>query len=329
MLSNKHNLALPLAMFLAYDDYDLQVKQENQLSVTDLLKPTRQLILRNRVAQSESPEIADVTSRTASAIGRAIHNAIEDILLDPSKREKALKALGTPKRIRDRIVVNPESEVSEDALVIYVEQRNQREIDGYIISGKYDLICDGQVQDNKSTGTFTYTNKTKDEDYVLQGSIYRWINPDRIFDDFMAINYLFTDWKKFEQIQRPDTYPPVDAYTQRFALLTLQETELYVRSRIREIDAYKDKPESELPLCTTKDLWMSEPAYKYYADPAKTSGRSTKNFTSPAEAAAYKSKQGKGIVIEVKGEAKACAYCAGFALCSQKDKLIAEGLLKP
>ena len=81
MLSNKHNLALPLAMFLAYDDYDLQVKQENQLSVTDLLKPTRQLILRNRVEQSESPEIADVTSRTASAIGRAIHNAIEDILL--------------------------------------------------------------------------------------------------------------------------------------------------------------------------------------------------------------------------------------------------------
>ena len=51
MLSNKHNLALPLAMFLAYDDYDLQVKQENQLSVTDLLKPTRQLILRNRVEQ--------------------------------------------------------------------------------------------------------------------------------------------------------------------------------------------------------------------------------------------------------------------------------------
>jgi len=69
MLSNKHNLALPLAMFLAYDDYDLQVKQENQLSVTDLLKPTRQLILRNRVAQSESPEIMDVTSRTAVLLG--------------------------------------------------------------------------------------------------------------------------------------------------------------------------------------------------------------------------------------------------------------------
>ena len=135
MLSNKHNLALPLAMFLAYDDYDLQVKQENQLSVTDLLKPTRQLILRNRVEQSESPEIMDVTSRTSSAIGRAIHNAIEDILLDPIKREKALKALGTPKRIRDRIVVNPEGDIAEDALVIYVEQRNHKEIDGYIISG--------------------------------------------------------------------------------------------------------------------------------------------------------------------------------------------------
>ena len=110
--------------------------------------------------------------------------------------------------------------------------------------------------------------------------------------------------------------------------MSIQETELYVRSRIREINAYKGKPESELPLCTGEELWMSETTYKYYADPTKTSGRSTKNFTSPSEAAAYKSKQGKGIVIEVKGEAKACVYCAGFALCSQKDKLIAEGLLK-
>ena len=108
-------------------------------------------------------------------------------------------------------------------------------------------------------------------------------------------------------------------------VINLQSTYL----KTKQLNHFESKPESELPLCTTKDLWMSEPAYKYYADPAKTSGRSTKNFTSASEAAAYKSKQGKGIVIEVKGEAKACAYCAGFALCSQKDKLIAEGLLKP
>ena len=41
MLTNKGNLSLPLAMFLAYDDYDLQTKKDNQYSVTDLLKSTR------------------------------------------------------------------------------------------------------------------------------------------------------------------------------------------------------------------------------------------------------------------------------------------------
>ena len=193
---------------------------------------------------------------------------------------------------------------------------------------KYDLVWDGRVEDNKSTGTFTYTNKTKDEDYVLQGSIYRWINPEIIFDDFMAINYLFTDWKKFEQLQRPDVYPPADAHTQRFDLLTIENTETFIRGRIREIKTYKDVDEPSLPECTAKELWMSEPVFKYYADPNKMT-RATKNFTSAGEAAAYKAKQGKGIVVEVSGEAKACAYCAGYELCSQKDKLIAQGLLKP
>ena len=327
MLTNKGNLSLPLAMFLAYDDYDLQTKKDNQYSVTDLLKSTRQYILRERAAVDESVELQDVTSRTSSAIGRAIHNAMEDIILDPVKREKALTALGMPKMLRNRIVVNPapQQELPEGALVVYVEQRNEREIDGVIISGKYDLNWDGQVQDNKSTGVFTFTNKTKDEDYILQGSIYRWINPDTIFDDVMAINYLFTDWKQFEKTRNP-AYPPSDAHTQHFELMSLEDTELFIKTRIRELQSCKNKPESELPLCTTKQLWMSDPVYKYYADPTKTT-RSTKNFDSASEAAAYKAKQGKGIVIANEGQAKACLYCAGFALCSQKDQLIADGLL--
>lgn len=328
MFTNKNNLSMALAMFLAYDDYDLQDKAENQLSVTDLLKPTRQLILRQRVAKKEDAELVDVTSRTSSAIGRAIHNTMEDIIKDPIKREIALVNLGVPKRVRDKIIVNPEGEVPAGMIPVYLEQRSHREIDGYIISGKYDLVWDGRVEDNKSTGTFTYTNKTKDEDYVLQGSIYRWLNPEIIFDDFMAINYLFTDWKKFEQLQRPDVYPPADAHTQRFDLLTIENTEAFIRGRIREIKAYKDADEPSLPECTAKELWMSEPVFKYYADPNKMT-RATKNFTSAGEAAAYKAKQGKGIVVEVSGEAKACAYCAGYELCSQKDKLIAQGLLKP
>ena len=328
MLTNKGNLALPLAMFLAYDDYDLQAKKPNQYSVTDLLKTTRQLILRERASVDETVELQDVTSRTSSAIGRAIHNAMEDVLIDSVKREKALQALGMPKMLRDRIVVNPDpqQDLPKNAILVYTEQRNEREIDGVIISGKYDLNWDGQVQDNKSTGVFTYTSKSKDQDYILQGSIYRWINPDQIFDDVMAINYLFTDWKQFEKLQRPDVYPPSDAHTQRFELMSLEDTELFVRSRVRELQAFKDKPESELPECDHKSLWMSDPVFKYYADPTKMT-RSTKNFTNPSEAAAFKAKQGKGVIVEVKGQAKACLYCAGFALCSQKDKLIAEGLL--
>lgn len=37
-----------------------------------------------------------------------------------------------------------------------------------------------------------------------------------------------------------------------------------------------NKPDEEIPECTDEELWRSPTKYKYYSDPNKTSGRSTK-----------------------------------------------------
>ena len=40
----------------------------------------------------------------------------------------------------------------------------------------------------------TYQNQSKDREYRLQGSMYRWLNPKIITKDVFNINYIFTDF---------------------------------------------------------------------------------------------------------------------------------------
>ena len=85
--------------------------------------------------------------------------------------------------------------------------------------------------------------------------------------------------------------------------------------------------EKDLPLCNSKELWRSEPVYKYYKNPDKTT-RSTKNFDNLSDANKRLAEDGGvGVVITQPGQAVACKYCSAFALCTQKDDLIAAGEL--
>ena len=99
-------------------------------------------------------------------------------------------------------------------------------------------------------------------------------------------------------------------------------------AKLQELSRLWDAPEDKLPDCTDKELWRSDPQFKYYSDPEKAkdpSARSTKNFDSLAEAEAFKREKGKGIVITKLGEVKACAYCPAFEGCKQKDQYFVEG----
>lgn len=70
--------------------------------------------------------------------------------------------------------------------------------------------------------------------------------------------------------------------------------------------------------CTDEELWRSDPQYKYYTDPTKTSGRST-NFDNLADAHRHLAeKGGKGVIITKPGEPKACAYCPAFLTPAHK-----------
>lgn len=317
-ITNREKIPLSVALFLAVDHYDYV---PNTISATSLLKPLRQFILSRRVPPGTN--IPDVEDFIAARMGTAIHDSIEKAWTE--HRDQAMKDLGYPQHIIDRMVFNPKPEdLKPDSIAVYMELRSFKEVDGFRVSGKFDFVGNGALEDFKSTSVYTWIKDRKDEDYILQGSIYRWLNPEIITSDIFTIQFIFTDWQRGMSRADPN-YPARRMMPRKYKLMSIAETEAYVKNRLIQIKTYMDKPDEEIPECTDKELWRSEPVWKYYSNPANK-GRATKNFDNEGEAIAFwQSKGGKGEIVEVKGQVGACKYCAAFPVCRQKDKLIDSG----
>ena len=316
--ANTSSVPLSLAVFLASDFYD---HEENTISATSLIKPLRQIVLSARVPEDMTP--LELVNLVPSRMGSAIHDAIERSWKD--NYQVALESLGYPKKVIEKIRINPKpEELTDGQIPIYLEQRAHKQVGKFLISGKYDFIGDGRVEDFKSTSTYTAINNTNDEKYIWQGSIYRWLNPQIITKDEMAIQFIFTDWSKAKAMADPK-YPQQRIQQRILPLKSIQETDAFVTRKLNQIEQYWDAPEEQLPPCTDADLWRSEPVFKYYKNPEKRA-RSTKNFDNRHDAQLRYIEDGSvGIVVEQPGQVTACKYCPAFAVCSQKDALIASG----
>lgn len=319
-LTNLTGINLSLAVWLAHDDYDY-VDEENYISVTTLMRPLKQIILAARVPAEQ--KVNDVGSFIASSLGTAIHDSIEKAWTQGHKA--AMRKLGYPDHIIDRIRINPTSQElidNPEIIPIYLEQRSTRKINGFTIGGKFDMVAEGIVQDNKSTSVWGFIKGTKEEDHKKQGSLYRWLNVDKITEDYILINYIFTDWAKGD-VERIAGYPKSRLETIQIPLWSVPETENWIIRKTNLLKEYWDAPESEIPECTDEELWRGESQYKYYSDPTKTDGRSTRNFDSLVEAQTFmSSKGGKGVVKTIPGEVKACGYCPAAPVCKQREQYL-------
>lgn len=319
--ANVSDVPLALAVFLASDGYDYN-DDPYTISATTLLKPVRQTILAGRVPPGEG--LVNLADMMSSRMGSAIHDGIERAW--KTNHRQALKDIGLPSRVAEKVLVNPDvNEVTEDHIPVYLEQRLSRKLGKWTVTGKFDFVGEGRVQDFKTTGTFTYRNQTNATKYSQQGSIYRWLNPRMITQDEMDIHYIFTDWKP-GQAKTDPSYPPKRFHTQRYPLMGLQETEQFIQRKLEQLERYQSAQEGDIPECSDEDLWRSDPVFKYYKNGDTTAKRSTKNFSSRQDAVIYMGTNGNvGAIKEVPGLVTACKYCPAFAACSQKDRLIASG----
>jgi len=331
--TNNDKYDLSIAVWLASDDYDHQQFDKPYLSATELLQPTRMMVLkqRARIQPAAKQNAVDISQFIPSRLGTAIHSGVEVAWTKSTAGVKyTLKLLGYPKSVIDRIVVNPtEEELQPNSLPVYLEQRAYREINGYIIGGKFDFVGNGTLEDVKTMGVWGFIKGDKDDNYIKQGSIYRWLNPDKITNDYMRIQQIFTDWSKLDATKFVNKgYPQSRIVSKQLKLMPIEETERWVRKRIVEVKQCTDTPEPELPLCSMEDLWQSDPQYKYYSKP--DAKRATRVFDSAGAAYAYMADKckGKGRVEEIPATVKRCAYCGGYDLCTQKDTYLEAGMLQ-
>ena len=321
---NETNVSLPMAVWLATDTYDHN-DDPFTISATSLLKSPRQMVLARRLKPADVP--VELSSLVASKMGTAIHEGVEHAWVHNYKQ--AMKDLGYPKGAINSVLVNPEPEELFDGCIpVYLEKRSSKKVGKYTVSGKFDFVFDGRIDDVKSTGVFTFQNKTNDEKYIQQGSIYRWLNPDIVTSDVMAIQYIFTDWQAMRAKGNDPTYPKTRLHEEILNLYTVKQTEAFVARKIRLLDELEHTPEPELPLCNDEELWRKAPSWKYYKNPEKMS-RSTKNFDNQLEAEQrFIADKGVGVIVQTGGEVVACKYCNVASVCTQRLALIEDGSLK-
>lgn len=162
--------------------------------------------------------------------------------------------------------------------------------------------------------------------YIMQGSIYKWLAPDIITDDTMSIQYIFTDWSS-TKARQDSSYPQMRVATKEYPLNSVEETHQWVNNKLAHIDSLMESSQDDMPRCSDEELWASETVWKYYKNPNSRS-RATKNFTSEAEAQArWSNDGGVGVIVEHKGQVKACQYCSVVDICEQANELLAEGRL--
>jgi len=320
--SNVSEVPLALAVFLASDNYDYN-DDPHTISATTLLKPLRQVILASRVPDGEG--LVNLADMMQSRMGAAIHDGIERAWRFNYKA--SMQALGYPQKVIDLVRIDPtpeDLEANPDIIPIHLEQRLKKKIGKWTITGKFDFVGQGRVQDYKSTSVWTYQNQVNNGKYTQQGSIYRWLDPFLITQNEMDIHFIFMDWKGGMAKSDPK-YPPRRFHQQTFSLNSVNETEAFIRRKIAQIEQYWDAPEETIPQCNDEELWRSEPVFKYYKNPEKTA-RSTKNFDLREEATLRFIEDGSvGLIKEIPGRVMACKFCSAFPVCSQKTALIASG----
>lgn len=321
-ITNNFGVDLPLAVWLLQDDYNsgaAKAPPGELISVTTFMKPTKQLILKRQVDQSQ--EEFDISEMVARRVGHSLHDSIERAWTK-GNWQQSMRTLHYPQRIIDSIKINPKPGTLKDGdIPIYLEMRGFKEFKGLVITGQMDFLIGESYRDFKTTSTFAWTSTNKDEDYILQGSLYRWIMPDYIKNDVMRIEFVFTDWLKYRAKVDPK-YPQSKVGHREFPLMSLEETEQWVINKIASIKANVGKHQADMERCTDKELWRSDDSYKYYSkeDTAKAGGRCTKRFDSATKAELHRQSKGKGVVVKENGEVKACTYCPAFSVCDQRKE---------
>lgn len=300
--TNRLNFPQYITDWLAHDDYD-HITDPNTFSATTLLKPVKVYWLTLRNDEKLKMDVSDLA---ASKIGTAVHDSIETI-----DTEGVLKEI----RLEHKMLIDG------------------REI---TIRGKFDILekqPDGSwtLRDIKTTSVWAFILGGKDDDYCKQMSIYRWLLVnDKTFkytyNDHGFIDFFFTDWQS-AKAKTDKEYPKHKINPgYRVKLMSLKDTEAFIKERVRQFVQYENTSEAMLPPCNFKDLWATE---EKWAVKKAGATKATKLCDTEAQAKAYMyNKKFKGLVEYRAPKVKRCKYCSSFPFCQQGQTYASLGQIQ-
>lgn len=302
MLTNKLNLPEP---FLRAAEAGLYSKGEARYSVTELIDTPRVGALRRLY---RDVIVEDVADQSDSLMGTMFH--------------KLLEAAGAP------------------ATEAILEERLYAEVDGTLISGAMDhttLHGSGCLDDYKSTKVYSVRTALRvgKPDWIAQLNIYRWLRAlhGQVIEKLRIIAWM-KDWSLRDAMAAaarqpgPGDYPEHAILPIEIPVWTLEETEAYVRERIKlhiaadewAVAIEGDPALDNEPLCTDDERWREPVRWAVMKDGRKTA---IKLYDTKAEAEFVATQTKGGFIEERGGTYKRCVlYCTiGRAgLCTQWER---------
>jgi len=243
-ITNKYNLPTELIKIVELNE---RRPEPHRYSVTELLKPIKEIILWRRYYDIINQDISELVT---AAFGTAFHTMMESVSTG-----------GT-------------------------EERVEREIsDGVSLSGRYDKLENYTLYDYKTTSVWKYQNGDF-SDYKKQGLMYAWLlRKNGLYVDKLVFYMFLKDHslsRKRFQTDYPDT--AFGIYEHTISAINMVEIENYITERIKLIEFYLEYKDDELPYPTHAESWYTGDKYAVMKN---GSTRAVKLCDTRAEAEKY------------------------------------------
>lgn len=278
-ITNKLGLPEILVKAVANDPYS---KGKSNVSVTTLINRPPYMV---KLGNEYEPEF-DVAQRLPALLGQAKHHVLE----------------------------RAGYEHSAD-----VEQRLFFEINGWIVSGQYDLIEDDGLYDYKFTTVYSviFNDMKPKKEWVAQLNLLRYLShknyPKKKINKIGVIAH-FQDHSKMKAKQ-DSTYPQFPVMLFDIPLWTFEECEKYL------LDKVKLHQEKDPPVCSDEERWKTEDKWAVMKKGMK---RAVKLFTDELSAKKFLKDKDKNHYIEYRqGSYRRCEeYCDFSHVCPEYNDVI-------
>lgn len=231
-LTNEHNMPPCLLNFCKEQ---IEAPTHDHLRVTELIGPPQ---IKHLTIKHWDELVVDVSSRVYALMGSAFHLVAEKYATEGHQ----------------------------------VEQRLTMIIDETTVKGTPDeFTLDNVLKDFKTTSVWTYIYGKKEFEFQL--NCYAQLERENgNIPKALEIEAFFRDWKRNEQKQKPDEYPPMMMATIPVPLWSEDETKEYMKARVT---LHKQALAGNVPECTKDDMWERPSIFAVMKEGGK---RSVKNF---------------------------------------------------